>query len=214
MPLGGDVIELVHEQTYLGQTVNNVYFFEAAVAEASMSDLANWFETNVVTKVKLLQNDLVNHVNLRLRNLFNEAETLEEPLTGTGTITSSDIELPSFIASQVRLEHASGAVRPGFKRYTGMTEGSLTDGLLNITPISKLEDIADLLVNPPVVANSGWAHVIVGRLCEVPNPTPNEVPACLKYRLPQNQAELVVAYPIAYTVYAQITSQNSRKWYT
>lgn len=215
MPAGGDIIELVHEQTYLGQTVNNVYHFEAAVADASMLALATWFETNVVDVVKDITSDITTHVNLRLRNLFNEAETLEEPLTGTGFQLSGTNELPSFMAYQVRLDHASGAVRPGFKRLTGVTEGNITDALVVDPVLTHLNTLGGLLVNPPSVANPDWAHVIVGRVCDEPNPVVGATPACLgPYRLPRTQAEATIAYPVEFSVYAQPTTQNTRKWYT
>lgn len=213
MAAGGDCVELVHEQTYLGQVVNNVYFFEA-VSEATLVNLATWFETNVVNRVKGCQIDLVTHTNLRLRNLFNLAENYEEPLTGTGTLPSGTSELPSFMAYTVRFDHANGAVRPGFKRIAGVDESNLADALVTAGRISTLETYAAELVNPPATSNPLWAHVIVNRICETPNPIPGAVPACLKYRLPENQGEFDPGYPISFEAYAQPTTQNSRKWYT
>jgi len=214
MPSGGDVIELVHEQTYLGQQMNNVYYFEAVDGTASLISLAAWFETNLVPDVKAIQNDLVTHTNLRLRNLFNLAETYEEPLTGTGVNPASTSELPAFFAFTCRMDHDNAQVRPGFKRWSGMHEANVTDSLLDASAITALTAIAVHLVNPLSPALATWAHVVVGRVCETPNPTPGDVPACLKYRLPENQIELVVGYPTSVEVYSQPTTQNSRKWYT
>jgi len=211
---GGDIVELVHEQGYLGQVVNNVYFFECAIADTPLSNLAAWYETNVVPKVKAIQVDLVTHVNLRLRNLFNLAENYEEPLSGTGGVSSAALELPAFFAYTIRLDHANGGVRPGFKRYAGCEEGGIADSLLVAARITSLETLAGELVNPPTTTNTNWAHVIVGRVCEVPNPDPLGVPSCLKYRLPENSGECDPAYPISFEVYTQPTTQNSRKWYT
>lgn len=214
MPAGGDVIELVHEQTYLGQQVNNIYYFEAAVADASMSGLAAWFEINVLPDIKNIQTELVTHVALRLRNLFNLAETYEEPLTGTGAQTAGLLELPAFMAATFRLDHTTGSIRSGFKRYSGLNEGQLEDAVLTATFTGSLGAIAANLVNPPVDANPDWAHVIVKRVCDELNPVAGAVPSCLRYVLPRSQAEKDVAYPISYEVYAQPTTQNTRKWYT
>ena len=213
MAAGGDCVELVHEQTYLGQIVNNVYFFEA-VSEATLVNLATWFETNVVNRVKGVQIDLVTHTNLRLRNLFNLSENYEEPLTGTGTLGAGVNELPSFMAYTIRLDHDNGSVRPGFKRYCGVDESNLADALVSSGRIATLETLAGELINPPTTANILWAHVIVNRICETANPIPGAVPACLKYRLPENQGEFNPGYPISFEAYAQPTTQNSRKWYT
>lgn len=214
MAVGGDIIELVHEQYYLGQQVNNVYFFEGAVASPSMASLATWFETNVVTAIKSVQNTDVQHLNLRLRNLFNLAETLEEPLTGTGAETSGTGELPAFMAYTIRFDHGVATIRSGFKRWAGVLEGYLDDSLVNASMVSQLNVIGGELINPPTTPNTDWAHVIVKRICETPNPDPEGVPSCLKYRLPQNQGEAVVGYPTSFEVYTQPTTQNSRKWYT
>jgi len=214
MAAGGDVVELVHEQVYLGQVVNNVYFFEAIVGGASLQDLADWFEAAVVPATKIIQNDEVSHVALRLRNLFNLAEVVEEPLTGVGGNASGNLELPSFIAASFRLDHDNAVVRPGYKRFVGASESNVTDALWAASYLVGLGLIADELVNPPATPNDDWAHVIVKRLCEVANPDPLGVPSCLKYRLPQNQGEYDAGYPTSYEIQPQPTSQNSRKWYT
>jgi hypothetical protein len=214
MPSGGDVIELVHEQTYLGQICNNVYYFEAVDGTALLNVLAAWFETNVVPTVKALQVDLVTHTNLRLRNLFNLAETYEEPLTGVGGVTSAALELPSFIAYGVRFDHNNGEVRSGFKRITGCEEGGIADGLLTPARVTTLETYANVLVNPLTPALATWAHVVINRVCEELNPVVGGIPRCLEYRLPNAQIESNPGYPVSYEVYTQPTSQNSRKWYT
>lgn len=213
MALAGDLVELVHEQTYLGQIVNNVYYFRA-VADTTLLTLTSWFEANVVPGMKNNQVDLVTHVNLRTRNVFLDSETYEEPLTGTGLLVSGLGELPSFVAYAIRLDHDNGAVRPGFKRIVGVPEDSIENALLTSSRVTALTTVAGLLVNPASTVNPQFEHVVVGRVCETPNPTPGAIPACLKYRLPETQAELVAGVILTAEVYAQPTTQNSRKWYT
>jgi len=214
MPTGGDVVELVHEQTYLGQNVNNVYYFESVDGSTPLSTLAAWFETNVVPVVKNLQSNLVGHTNLRLRNLFDLAETYEEPLTGTGAQATTNGEMPSFYAFSIRFDHSNGEVRSGFKRYAGVDEGQFADALLVAGTVTLLDAIAAPLINPLTPALASWAHVVINRVCDEPNPILGAVPRCLKYRLPANQAESAPGYPTSYEVYSQPTTQNSRKWYT
>lgn len=209
----GDVVELVHEQTYLGQNVNNVYYFRA-VSAAALSTLTAWFETNVVPQIKANQNDLVNHINLRVRNLFSDVETYEEPLTGAGSVVSGVNEMPAFMAFAIRLDHDNGSLRPGFKRYVGVTEASLDDGLVNAGRILAMVTLGGYLVNPPTVLNPNWLHVVVGRVCETPNPVPGALPSCLKYRLPESLAELNDGIIVTHEPYSQPSTQNSRKWYT
>ncbi len=213
MPASGDLVELVHEQTYLGQNVNNVYYFVTQAA-STLPVLTTWFETNVVPLIKTLQVDDVVHTNLRARNVFLDSETYEEPLTGTGSQASGSSELPSFMAYALRLDHDNGAVRPGFKRYVGVTELGITDALVLSTFITYMVNLGNMLVNPGTVLLAEYAHAIVGRVCETPNPTPGAIPSCLKYRLPENAGELEWGLILTAEPYAQPTSQNSRKWYT
>lgn len=217
MPAVLDIIELVHEQTFLGQQINNVYYFENSDGTTDLATLAAWFETNVVPDIKAFQVAELAHVNLRLRNLFDLGETHEEPLTGTGAGAASGNEFPAFFAYAVRLDHNLGSMRPGFKRYAGGSETAVTDALIDPPTIALLAAVGDNLVNPAAVVNTGYNHVIVGRVCAEPNPTAGAVPSCLRYRLPETQAEAAaagVAYPVSYEVYSQPTTQNSRKWYT
>ena len=213
MAQGGDLIELVHEQTYLGQNCNNVFFFMATAA-TTLSTLASWYEANVVPQFKNNQNNLVVHTNLRLRNVFVDTETYEEPLTGAGLVASDLVEMPSFMAYAIRLDHDNGAIRPGFKRIVGVDELSISDAMVTPARITGLEVLAGRLVNPASVANPNFNHVIVSRVCETPNPTPGAKPACLKYRLPENIGELEVGIITTAEVYTQPSTQNSRKWYT
>lgn len=208
MAAGGDIVELVHEQQQEGQVINNVYYFEAVQEVPNIATLANWFATNVVPDVKLLQQPELTHTNLRLRNLFNLAEAYELPLTGGGTATEAD-DFATFAAASLRLDHSNASVRPGFKRFGGIGETSYTDGVAVAAIITILQQIGANLVNPPADVNADWAHVIVGRIKYV---DPDD--GLEKYRLPENQGEANVGYPTEYTASAQLTTQNSRKWYT
>lgn len=214
MPAIGDVIELVHEQLYMGQTVNNVYYFQDSVGGTPLTTLSAWFETNVVPKVKALQAAELSHVNLRLRNLFDVGETYEEVLTGTGAGAADAAELPAFMAYSIRLDHPTGDIRPGFKRIAGGRETHMDDGLLNATVITLMDTLAGELINPPTTALTSYVHVIVKRICETSNPTPGAIPSCLKYRLPETVAEAELAYPDTFESQTRPTTQNSRKWYT
>lgn len=214
MPAVGDVIELVHEQLYLGQTVNNVSYWQSNDAGSSLTALAAWYETNVVAAVANGQCSELTHVNLRLRNLFLDAETYEEPLTGAGAIACADTELPSFVAVSIRFDHVQGGLRPGFKRFAAINEAHISNALLIAGIITLYDTVGSYFVQPPPVANTGWVPVIVKRVCEIPNPTPGESPICLKYRLPETQGELITGVPTSFEVNPQPTTQNSRKYYT
>lgn len=207
--LGGDVAELVHEYTFGTQTMLNVYFFEAVDGTAALIDLAGWFNSNVVPDIKALQPDTTTHVELRLRNLFDDAEVYDLALSGTGSIpTASDNPLPSFVSTSLRLLHAQGNLRSGWKRIQGGTESYADGGVWSAAYQTLVDNVGGHLVNPLTPTLATWAHVVVGRIKYT---TPD---GSVAYRLPSTQAEAVIGYPTSYVTGTRLTTQNSRKWYT
>ena len=95
-----------------------------------------------------------------------------------------------------------------------MGENGGADALVSSTVVTQMVTLGNMLVNPVTVLLAEYAHAIVGRICETPNPTPGAIPSCLKYRLPENAGELEWGLILTAEPYAQPTSQNSRKWYT
>lgn len=209
MPSAGDVIQMVHEQDIGAQTVLNVYYFQAVDATADLGDLANWFNTNVVPDIKALQSPSVTHVELELVNLFDDNEFLALPLSGAGTNPGAAGRLSTFTAAQIRLLHGTGGLRTGFKRYIAGTEDDQQGDVWTAAFQAIIDDVGDDLMNPLTPALATWTHVIVKRIKFV-DPVSGEE----KYRLPENIGELVVGYPTSFFTYPEITTQNSRKWYT
>jgi hypothetical protein len=205
MPVGGDVIQLVHVQQKNSQDILNVYHFEAVDGTATLEGLATWFSTNVVAAVKAVQLDTTFHIALELVNLYDKGEIYEVALSGTGGLATQD-GIPTFLAASIRFLHSTAQLRSGWKRLLAGGESEKSGNEWGATIIGDLEDYAGLLVNPLTPTLATWAHVVVKRIKVLDMVTESFV-----YRLPENQEEGVLGYPVGYEVSPFITSQVSRK---
>lgn len=199
----GDVYELVHEMAYEGQQLLNVYFFQNISGAEGAQDIADQYVVDRVPDIRLRTTDLVDFILVRARNIFNDADVGETALSGTGALATASEDFPSFVAASFRMEHNAGNVRPGFKRIFLQTENAQDEGVWNTPTLDGFQSgIADPLVNPLDWAPD-WTHVVVGRILDAGS-----------YRLPESQAELTAGEVSTVTALVNVTTQNSRKWYT
>lgn len=206
--LGGDVAQVTHNMFVNGERLINVYYFEAVDGTADLDALLAWFAPNVADVARGLLATSVTDTALEAVNLFDKGELAELALGGAGYQTGTDV-MPSFTAASIRLIHTTAGMRSGWKRVGPAVEGNQSNGIWNAAYVNLMTLLGDALMNPLSPALATWAHVIVKRVKEIDVLT-DEV----TYRLPENQAELVVGYPVAYEASVQVTSQNSRKYGT
>lgn len=204
------IYELVHEQQFAGQQINNVYHFQATDSVVTPQNLADWFETNIEPDIRGRMHATWTSVNIRVRNLFLTSETAENPVGLTGTGAPPTDELPSFVAIGARFDHNLGGTRPGSKRWGILSEAEQDEGVWIASTVSAWQTIANKLVNPlaPAIA---FNHVIVDRVCEEFDPL--DPTRCIKWRLPETEAEANTGEVTGAEVQTQVTTQNTRKWY-
>lgn len=205
-----DIFELVDEQSQAGQTINNVYYFQATDALIQALQVAEWYRDNFLPSLAAEQDDNLSHFNIRVRNLFNAADLAEVAVAVSGGIIQTE-ELPEFIAISCRFDHNLGGTRPGGKRWGGQPEVGQDEGVWTAAKAAAMQAIGDLLVNPLAPAVS-MNHVIVDRVCDEFDPA--NPARCIRWRLPENQGEANTGEVNLATVQTQVTTQNSRKWYT
>ena len=201
----GDVYQVVHVQSYRGQQILNVYFYRQA-APILVGDIAqqmaDTFESEVVPAVAAVQTDDLDHIELRVTNLFNPAEEATSPLAGTGAITGTDTQA-SFDAVGFRLNQDNGALRNGSKRIGGIPSDADTDGVIDtptyVTALIALGTAMALGLDAGIVSNA-FIPVIVGRILDGGS-----------YRLPENAGEAVLGNILEAVFNANTTSQTSRK---
>lgn len=168
----GDLLRFTDRQTFLGQTVLNVYFYRVTsitgLDDTYLDVLGGWFKDNVVSPVAALQSASVSHTELFLENLSNGVDILTYddgfPIAGE----ASGDALPPYASYGFQLLRESRTTRNGYKRFAGVTEANQDDGIYTGggTAITDVEDAlaADVVIGLATVAEP----VIVKRPFDVP----------------------------------------------
>lgn len=138
----GDLIQIVDNQTYLGESLLNVYYYRVTsitgLSEPYLEALADWFTENVVEEVRRIQNQYLTHTVLQVRNLSNNLDFYEDPIQQVGYIgVAPDGALPSWMTVNFKLVRESLATRNGSKRYSGLVESLSAGNAYSLTEPQK-----------------------------------------------------------------------------
>lgn len=203
----GDVYELVDHQTFQGKEVLNVYYYRNVNLLDTADNLAQYYIDQVLPLMLPLQiSDLV-HTSVSARNLFNDADVAEIPISEAGTGATGEAEgMPAFNAYTFTLYGAGSTTRPGGKRVSGMWEGGNVDGAIVaglVTALAALADgfVAALLDDADAMR---FQPVIVKRILEI-------IDGEKRYRLPEVIGELVFQVIVDAAYSLLVSSQVSRK---
>jgi hypothetical protein len=169
----GDLIQVVDNQSYLGQQVLNVYYYRITsvtpLLDPYMGAMSEWFDANVVAAVRELQVNTLLHVSREWRNLSNGTDLFTETTVIPGDQATSDAtSTPSYVSAGFMLQRESLLTRNGYKRFAGIPEGSIsgntyTEGSTFIDAVEAAL-AADIVVGIATIAEP----VIVKRPIEVP----------------------------------------------
>lgn len=123
----GDLLQLVDNQSYLGQQILNVYYYRVTatlgLADPYLSDLNSYWEDNVLDPIIQIQGDGLVHQSREWRNISNGTDLFVEStaVPGANSVAESS-ELPSYVSLGFLLQRESLATRNGYKRFAGLTE--------------------------------------------------------------------------------------------
>lgn len=167
-PTVNDIIQITDVQTYLGQTMLNVYFYriEELGSAVSYEDITNLFQTQIVLNVVPVQNNNCVHTSAIVKNLTNGLDLFEDVSTTPGTVSTESG--PSFVALSFRLVRSSLATRHGSKRIGGLDETVYAGNSLAIAFNTAVATIATKIGGPLLQESAGdedilLQPVIVGR---------------------------------------------------
>lgn len=198
MPILGDVLQFVLEQTYLEQVVRNVFGYVVSVADptATLTEIANEVRVEVGDVYMVVQVPEVSAVQVALKNLDNPEEFIEIDWSGVGLSVGSGPGMPSYVATGFKLLRSDVDTRNGSKRFVGVGEDHVTDNDWNNFEGLAVVDIQDALAATLTVAATIMEiiPVIIGRDPITGEPDPGRIS-------PVSEAQ---AQPL-------ITTQNSRK---
>lgn len=179
-------------------SIKNVFYFQADTAGGSANDIANLFDSDLATAIATVQNiavmwDLVEVVNLT--DLADFASIgMSVPGARSGECT------PPFNAWAFQYVRPTRAVRHGWKRFAGVTEGDSANGLSGTAMLTVLNTLA---ANLAAVTDMGAYsyYPCIAKTVEVPL---SSDPTKTKY-VPQT------LFPAQSVQYVRISSQVSRK---
>lgn len=167
MPIGNR-FELLDQQSYLGQTVINAYFYRA-VAGTSISavDLISHFVFYMLPALVAIQNDSLVHQLIACRNLDVPTDfSVFAPLSGNVGLVVGD-GAPPFVAWAFRLNRTRTDVHHGAKRIAGVSEPWVTDGVADASILASLNAFSGLYqANLVGVDGSNYEPRIMRRLLD------------------------------------------------
>lgn len=127
----GDLIQIRDVQNYLGQELENVYYYRVTSITGMGGDyldlLLDSFVARVVSKVAVVQVSALYHSLYAAKNLSNGVDIVERSAHDLGAdACGSTSQEPSFLALGWKLRRSSLATRNGSKRIAGLCEDKVT----------------------------------------------------------------------------------------
>lgn len=198
------------------QTVNTFTYYQVSAetsAETSAHVLAEAFiDAFVQAGIGFCSGGISqeqSYTAVRVVNLFEDVSDFAEialPTTAKGA--STDAAMPPFVAYSFRTPWLGSGVRRGFKRFGGVRETVVTNGVIEPAAIADLQsEIGDALAQPLSVGNGDYQHVVVRRVKTLDPETGK-----YSYDYPTNVGELYQVEPSVWVIQPNISTQNSRKF--
>jgi len=157
----GDLIQIIDEQSYLGEKVLNIYYYRIITIAGLGSDylelVADWFEDNVIAAVVQEQIGQLSHDLISTRNLSNGIDFYEKPIDTVGTLTAdANGQAPSYVSLGFKLIRESLVTRNGYKRFSGLADARIQGNTYfgDEEDIAAIEDAlaADIVIGAVSVA--------------------------------------------------------------
>lgn len=211
-----DIYELTDVQTLNGQTINNVFFylqdlsFVTTNPTRSQTLAENWVAQKL-NRIRAIQSSDVLHREVRVRNLFDEADAYSLGISLTGNaVGEATGTMSTFNAFAFSLNGNTSLTRTGAKRVSGVLEGWQNDGVFSgdSVQIAAMDAAAaafeEAVTVGTVIQDPVFIPVIVKRVR-------TGTPGNYTYDLPSNQGEASWSTIVVALWKALITSQVSRK---
>jgi hypothetical protein len=198
----GDILSLTDQQTFLGQQILNVYFYEitAVDPDTTYEMIAQAFELEVVQAAAAVQSGSLLHTSIIVRNLTNGLDIWEEPVNDAGNDADGQ-PLASFYSLGYRLVRTTAATRHGSKRIGGTTETFVEGNGIAAAQLANVQAVAAAMASPleatGTIADFTAVPVIVGRF---PAGDPNA-----------GELDLSVINPVSTAQFIRVTTQTTRR---
>jgi hypothetical protein len=199
--------QVIHNQDYKGQVVQNVYFYRRAVgAGVSFNLAADWVEV-ILPLVNALQSSNVHNTNLLVQNMGDLSDFDEFTLTTSGLLEAE--AMPIFNAVSYTFKPNTRAVRHGGKRIAGIPEAEATEGVItNSGYLTAMQNLKAAYAANLVGAEDTWEPVLIKRIKTAISGT---TPVKYRYTLPGVGDDATVAGILAVSVSNLVKHQTSRQ---
>lgn len=206
----GDVyqIDLVQRYGSAGEPMRNTFHYIGTGVTVNAEDVATAFQGTggPLERLNDLQCNFIKNDTLRVINLFSLTDFFDVNLSGTGD-NVGDPE-PPFVAVNLTLKLNTRGIRPGSKRFAGLPEGAITNGVIVASgTITDLNELATALAAPLPYTLDEVANPIVVKRILVPADPPDHA---AYYRLPTDSGELDYGEVVAVLVNLRASHQVSR----
>jgi len=190
----------------------NVFFYQCTNASFEMVDLVQAFIDTFIDGgfLGLFTQDMT-FTRLSAVNLFNPDEVYEVGLAWQGQNSVQPEALPPYCTYSVRLAHDKPSeIRKGAKRFSGVPEGQVSDGVFDDVAYPIGDSIMGAVLSVDLLDPIGGIlslarPVVVKRIAEI-------IDGVTRYRLPTNFAETVVGIVIDAILAKAVGTQTSRKF--
>src|SRR5688572_27838259 len=139
----GDVLKLVLSSTYKGIACENIWHYLVDVSNGpnESSGLIDGFQADVLLSLVDIVSDDVEYTAIAVTNLDNPVDTaLEAGMAINGAVTGDSTN--AFMAWGFIMTTLDPAVDDGAKRFAGVSEQSVTEGVANGSITAFLNTVA------------------------------------------------------------------------
>lgn len=206
MPLN-KVYQLIHRQTFVGQEIINVYFYNHNSGAGGAGILAAAFADDLLPAINDIQCSVIRNVELNVFNLDDLSDFANLALADGGTNAGESLPPTDAVGFTFKLN--TRAVRPGSKRICGVPEAAQNAGsITNEAYLAQIEVLRLALADDVTGVADSYSPVVLKR---VKTAIPGTSPVEYTYRLPATDAQLVMAGITSVLTTPFVTSQVSRK---
>ena len=206
MALDGIMVVKLYQE-FANEQLLNVFTFQADAGMTAV-DVRTAFQSDLLTPIRGAQCAQLLSKRIVTQNLGDLGDNDDHDISLGGSI-GGDQMLPVFNAINYTLRPASRVVRPGSKRFAGVSENAQVDGTVTDTGwLTAIEAVRVALDTPISVDDTLFATpIIVKRVKYHPTGSPE---GHFAYRFPETDEELVFSLLSGVKSNTRISHQVSR----
>lgn len=144
----GELYRVIDRQTLQNQLVLNVYWFEQSAGTGGADDCAEAYIQDIGALVRAFQSNQLTHNRVDVTNMDDPTDYVEKAWTANNAGSLTGEVLPPYVVFAFRLNRVSRDVRHGQKRYSGIVEGSIENGVPVSGTLTLLNNLATALAQP------------------------------------------------------------------